>query len=41
MRLKHTLVAAAAVMAVAGQAYGQEINVKIGVMNDRPASMPT
>jgi branched-chain amino acid transport system substrate-binding protein len=35
MRLKHTLVAAAAVMAVAGQAYGQEINIKIGVMNDR------
>jgi branched-chain amino acid transport system substrate-binding protein len=35
MKLKHTLVAAAAVMAVAGQAYGQEINVKIGVMNDR------
>jgi branched-chain amino acid transport system substrate-binding protein len=35
MRLKHTLVAAAAVIAVAGQAYGQEINVKIGVMNDR------
>jgi len=35
MRLKHTLVAAVAVMAIAGQAYGQEINVKIGVMNDR------
>jgi branched-chain amino acid transport system substrate-binding protein len=35
MRLKHTLVAAAAVMAVAGQAYGQEIDIKIGVMNDR------
>ena len=35
MRLTHTLVAAAAVMALAGQAYGQEINVKIGVMNDR------
>ena len=35
MRLKHALVAAVAVMAIAGQAYGQEINVKIGVMNDR------
>jgi branched-chain amino acid transport system substrate-binding protein len=35
MRLKHTLVAAAAVMAVAGQAYGQDIDIKIGVMNDR------
>jgi branched-chain amino acid transport system substrate-binding protein len=35
MGLKHTLVAAAAVMAVAGQAYGQEIDIKIGVMNDR------
>jgi len=35
MRLKHTLVAAVAVMAVAGQAYGQEIDIKIGVMNDR------
>ena len=35
MRLKHTLVAAAAVMAIAGQAYGQDISVKIGVMNDR------
>jgi branched-chain amino acid transport system substrate-binding protein len=35
MKLKHTLVAAAAVMAIAGQAYGQEISVKIGVMNDR------
>ncbi len=35
MRLKHTLVAVAALMAVAGQAYGQEISVKIGVMNDR------
>jgi branched-chain amino acid transport system substrate-binding protein len=35
MRIKHSLVAAAAVMAVAGQAYGQEINVKIGIMNDR------
>ena len=35
MRLKYTLLAAAAVMAVAGQAYGQEINLKIGVMNDR------
>jgi branched-chain amino acid transport system substrate-binding protein len=35
MRLMHTLVAAAAVMAVAGQAYGQDISIKIGVMNDR------
>jgi branched-chain amino acid transport system substrate-binding protein len=35
MRLKHTLVAAVAVMAIAGQAYGQEISIKIGVMNDR------
>jgi branched-chain amino acid transport system substrate-binding protein len=35
MRLKHTLVALAALMAVAGQAYGQEISIKIGVMNDR------
>jgi branched-chain amino acid transport system substrate-binding protein len=35
MRLKYTLLAAVAVMAVAGQAYGQEINIKIGVMNDR------
>jgi branched-chain amino acid transport system substrate-binding protein len=35
MRLKHALVAAAAVMAIAGQAYGQEISIKIGVMNDR------
>jgi branched-chain amino acid transport system substrate-binding protein len=35
MKLKYTLLAAVAVMAVAGQAYGQEINLKIGVMNDR------
>jgi len=35
MRFKHTLVAAVAIMAVAGQAYGQEISIKIGVMNDR------
>jgi len=35
MRLKHTLVALAALMAVAGQAYGQEISIKLGVMNDR------
>jgi branched-chain amino acid transport system substrate-binding protein len=33
--LKRTLVAAIAVMAVAGQAYGQDISIKIGVMNDR------
>jgi branched-chain amino acid transport system substrate-binding protein len=35
MRLMHTLVAAAAVMAITSQAYGQEIDIKIGVMNDR------
>jgi len=35
MRIAHTLVAAAAVMAVTSQAYGQEIDIKIGVMNDR------
>ena len=35
MRLKYTLLAAVAAMAIAGQAYGQEINLKIGVMNDR------
>jgi branched-chain amino acid transport system substrate-binding protein len=35
MRLKHTLVAAIAVMALAGQAYANEISIKIGVMNDR------
>jgi branched-chain amino acid transport system substrate-binding protein len=35
MRIKHSLIAAAAVMAVAGQAYGQDIDIKIGVMNDR------
>jgi branched-chain amino acid transport system substrate-binding protein len=35
MRRMHTLVAAAAVMAITSQAYGQEIDIKIGVMNDR------
>jgi branched-chain amino acid transport system substrate-binding protein len=35
MSLKHTLVAAVAVLAVAGQAYGQDVSIKIGVMNDR------
>ena len=35
MKIKHSLIAAAAVMAVSSQAYGQEINLKIGVMNDR------